>query len=155
MQEAIEAGADAFFDEKYGEKVRTIRVEGYSHELCGGTHCRATGPDRRLRHHRRALDAAAASGASRRSPASPRIGWSMGASRRSSRRQRPSGSERRGDRGACRPSKVRLRAAKQRLAAGGAGSGRPKPGELARQAEMLDGDVRFLGWSGELASIDG
>ena len=26
-----------------GEDVRTIRVDGYSHELCGGTHCRATG----------------------------------------------------------------------------------------------------------------
>jgi len=43
MAEAIDAGADAFFDEKYGETVRTIRVEGYSHELCGGTHCRASG----------------------------------------------------------------------------------------------------------------
>src|SRR6185503_9950296 len=43
MQEAIDAGADAFFDEKYGETVRTIRVDGYSHELCGGTHARATG----------------------------------------------------------------------------------------------------------------
>ncbi|HEX2755553.1 MAG TPA: alanine--tRNA ligase, partial [Candidatus Limnocylindrales bacterium] len=43
MQQAIDAGADAFFDEKYGETVRTVRVDGFSHELCGGTHCRASG----------------------------------------------------------------------------------------------------------------
>ena len=43
MGDAIEGGADAFFDEKYGETVRTIRVQDYSFELCGGTHCRATG----------------------------------------------------------------------------------------------------------------
>ncbi|MEO5964232.1 MAG: alanine--tRNA ligase, partial [Candidatus Limnocylindrales bacterium] len=43
MADAIQGGADAFFDEKYGETVRTIRVQDYSFELCGGTHCRASG----------------------------------------------------------------------------------------------------------------
>ncbi len=43
MAEAIDAGADAFFDEKYGEKVRVMFVDGYSRELCGGTHCSGTG----------------------------------------------------------------------------------------------------------------
>ena len=43
MKEAVDAGADAFFDEKYGERVRTVQMESYSHELCGGTHCTATG----------------------------------------------------------------------------------------------------------------
>ncbi|HEY8801041.1 MAG TPA: alanine--tRNA ligase-related protein, partial [Candidatus Limnocylindrales bacterium] len=155
MQEAIDAGADAFFDEKYGETVRTVRVDGYSHELCGGTHCRATGQigsfvitgERSIGSGMRRIEALTGAGAD---------AWLRARTDTLAAAAEAAGAQT----VEAVPDRIRalqedLRETKRKLKAGGGGvAGLPKSGELAAGAETLDGDVRLVAFAGPYASID-
>jgi alanyl-tRNA synthetase len=143
MDEAIAQGADAFFDEKYGETVRTIRVEDYSFELCGGTHCRATGQiggfvitgERSIGSGQRRIEAVTGAAADRlvreRLDALERLAETVGAS----------SIDRVEDRvGALQDE---LRETRRRLRAGG-GNGLPGPADLVARAEEIAPGVRLV-----------
>ena len=155
MPEAQRAGADAFFDEKYGDRVRTIRVEGFSHELCGGTHCRASGQignfvitsERSIGSGVRRIEAVTGAAADAlmedRFARLDRVATAVGARSTEAIGERISALQ------------DELRDTKRRLRAGAtAGGGRPKPGELAATAEEVAPGVRLIAWAGDLDGIE-
>ncbi|HEX8026505.1 MAG TPA: alanine--tRNA ligase-related protein, partial [Candidatus Limnocylindrales bacterium] len=140
MAVAIERGADALFDEKYGETVRTVRVQDYSFELCGGTHCRASGQvgsfvitgERSIGSGMRRIEALTGAGADAylrsRGDALERAAEAVGALSPDALPDRIAALQ------------AELRDAKKRLkAGGGAGAGIPRPAELQDRVESYDG----------------
>jgi alanyl-tRNA synthetase len=150
MADAIATGADAFFDEKYGEKVRTVRVEGYSLELCGGTHCSASGQigsfvitaDRSIGAGVRRIEAVTGDGADalvrERLALLDRIADAVGATSADSIPDRVASLQ------------EELRDTRRRLRAGG--SGLPKAAELVARAEEVGPGIKLVAYSGSFES---
>ena len=153
MADAIAGGADAFFDEKYGETVRTIRVDGYSHELCGGTHCRASGQvggfvivgEKSIGSGMRRIEAYTGDGADAwldaRVALLERAGDQAGAQTLDALPERIAALQ------------EELREAKRRLKAGASG-GLPTPAALAATAREVLPGVRLVSASAPFESID-
>ncbi len=152
MADAIAAGADAFFDEKYGETVRTIRVQDYSFELCGGTHCRASGQigsfvitgERSIGSGMRRIEALTGDGADahlrQRALLLDAVADRLGAQSADTLLDRLAALE------------ADLRETKRRLREGGGGV--PKAGELASGAEEVVPGVRLVARAATWESID-
>jgi alanyl-tRNA synthetase len=152
MAQAIAAGADAFFDEKYGETVRTVRVRDYSFELCGGTHCRASGQigsfvitgDRSIGSGMRRIEALTGDGADahvrERAQLLAAVVDRLGAPSTDAVLDRIAALE------------AELREAKRRLREGGGGA--PKAAELVGRAEEVAPGVRLVAAAGPWESID-
>ncbi len=157
MPEAIAAGADAFFDEKYGETVRTVRVEGFSHELCGGTHCRASGQigsfvitaERSIGSGMRRIEALTGAGADAhlrtRTDALAAAAAAAGAQTVEVVADRIAALQ-----DELRETKRRLKAA----AAAGTGGGLPTSADLAARAEEIAPGVKLVAFAGPYESID-
>ncbi len=152
MEQAIEQGADAFFDEKYGETVRTVRVEDYSFELCGGTHCRASGQiggfvitgERSIGSGQRRIEAVTGATADRltrdRFEALERLAEVVGANSVDGVADRVA------------TLQDELRETRRRLRAGGGGV--PRPTELAARAEEVAPGVRLVAATVPYESMD-
>jgi alanyl-tRNA synthetase len=152
MPDAIAAGADAFFDEKYGERVRTVRVEGYSLELCGGTHCSASGQiggfvitgERSIGAGTRRIEAVTGDGADallrERTELLERIAETVGATSVDAVADRIT------------TLQDELREARRRIKAGG--SGLPKAVDLASQAQEIKPGVKLVAYAGAFDSAE-
>ena len=128
------------------------KVAGYSRELCGGTHCAATGQvggfvivgDRPIGSGMRRVEALTGDGADAlvrgRLAALDRVAELVGAPDPSAAAERVA------------MLQGRLRELERRLRAGGGGL--PKPAELARRADELAPDVRWVSAEVDLGSVE-